>query len=367
MFEMMPDVGVPEPTLDERKSVQPDPGTRYAGDGKADSVAAGYTAPDPAPSGSHVSHVSQATAVDATPPLKAVDGSIVVPDRTIGTEIDSVGTLPPQEVTRPVAPVAPPPQVPVGPGSPPPVIGPTLSMGSMPSKAGGLPVRTGPGGFPGGRAPISAQGRPGPGVGGTDRSRPGPMGQPGPMRRGTAPGPGGLGAGTKPPVTGRPGTTGRVPPGGQTGPRGGTGIPGARPVSGPPVSGGKSRQVGGQPASRTSGPRVVGAGPANGVTGGRPVRSNVPGGRPGSTVPRGTVVGAEGQPGARTPGAPTQRGVVGAPAQAATTRSRQAGRPAGTNPDGVVGNPSGRASGRRDGRKKRDEKTDRSETWNRDE
>src|SRR5690606_35730449 len=113
----------------------------------------------------------------------------------VGTEIDSVGALPPQEAVKPTTGTPPlgggPQTAPGAPGTVPPMapgVSPPVGRGPL-----GRPA--GPGGIPPTKLPSSSQGRIGglPGTGPV--TRPGPVpGQAG-MRPGPVPGPG--------PVTGR--------------------------------------------------------------------------------------------------------------------------------------------------------------------
>ncbi|MFD5076997.1 hypothetical protein [Streptomyces sp. NPDC058371] len=309
-FEPMPSVGVPKP---EQPTYTPErPGGTHE-NGNLATVHKSSTDGQ-----QHVTGViSDSRPVEVTPPLKDVDDVIGDPPRDVGTDIDSVDTLP-QETTRPVT------------GTPPSVSGQhSATSGTVPPFTGtpvpptfGGPVgrAPGPAGATGVRAPISAQGRPSPqGSTSGGRSGRGPMG---PMGRAAATGQaGGRGTGA---------ATGRSPMG-----RG--------------VSGGTPRPAGGTAAGRAGGAGSTGAGRGNGVVGGKPAKSPASGAT-GSRVPRGTVVGAEGTASSRTPGGKiAQRGVIGAPNSTTGNRNGTA-RPSAGNPDGVVGTPNGRASaGKRGG------------------
>ncbi|MDQ1048999.1 WXG100 family type VII secretion target [Streptomyces sp. V4I2] len=302
-FEAMPDVGVPKPDASYRDPIKGSEVQGGAGLGAArESLATGNDN-----SGTGTKHPrSEGT----TPPLRHVDDPTIRPDGNVGTNIDSVGTLPPQETMRPA------PNVPTGPG---PSGGnggtvPPFPSGTVPPGPGGLTGRTsGFGGANGNRAPISAQGRTA-----TPNGTAGGRGTPGPMGRATA--------------------------AGQSGIRGG----GASPM-GRGVSGGTPRPIAG-PASGRAGGASSGAARGNGVVGGRPTTGATPAST-GSRVSRGTVVGAEGNTASRTPaGKIGQRGVIGAPnSTPAGARTGQTARPAGGNPDGVVGTPQGRAPAARSG------------------
>ncbi|GCB45599.1 protein sequence is in conflict with the conceptual translation [Streptomyces sp. NL15-2K] len=306
-FEAMPDVGVPkpDPSYGQEFPVGEEQGTGGLAAAR-ESVSARHDSSSTA--------TGERRTGDVTPPLRHVDGPTVHPDVNVGTKIDSVGTLPPQETTRPTTSVSPVtaqsgpnggPVPPVNSGPVPPVFrGPT-------SRAPGL------GGATGSKSPIQAQGRTatpsGPASG---RSTTGPMG------RATSTGPSG--------IRGGPTVADRSPTG-----RG--------------VSGGTARPIGGGQASdRAGGASSTGAARGNGVVGGRPAAGSQ--GATGSRVPRGTVVGAEGNTGSRTPaGQIGQRGVIGAPNSTPGTRPGQTARPPAGNPDGVVGTPKGRTPPARSG------------------
>ncbi|MFC9751095.1 hypothetical protein [Streptomyces niveus] len=234
-------------------------------------------------------------------------------------EIDSVKTLPP----TPTSP---------GPTQPTPVTGgppvsnahvPPLGPNFGPPVRGGGP-RSGPPLAPrgGGSGPVS-NARTGTGGGG----RPGPVGRPTPMNGGTNSG----------------SQSGRGPVGRPTtpmGPGAGRGSTSAArsPMVGRPSTGGQS--TGGRSGSGTSsGPRTGGRN--NGIVGGTPQRTTGGGkGNSGSRIPRGNVIGGQGQgttPGRSTSAArPSQSGVVGnKPAQGAT-RPTGRGMPSS---NGVVGTP----------------------------
>ncbi|MCX4697520.1 WXG100 family type VII secretion target [Streptomyces sp. NBC_01373] len=296
-FEPMPDVGVPKPDPSYSREF---PAERQSTGGLAPARESLATGNDNSGTGSQHPR-SEGT----TPPLRHVDDPTIRPDVNVGTKIDSVGTLPPQETTRPA------PNVPTtGPG---PSGGnggpvPPFPSGTVPPRPGGLTGRTsGFGGANGNKAPISAQGRTA-----TPNGTAGGRGTQGPMGRATAPG--------------------------QSGIRGG----GASPL-GRGVSGGTPRPIAG-PASGRAGGASSGAARGNGVVGGRPTTGATPAST-GSRVSRGTVVGAEGNAGSRTPaGQIGQRGVIGAPNPASGTRAGQTVRPVAGNPDGVVGTPTSRAA-----------------------
>ncbi|MFF3330136.1 hypothetical protein ACFYWX_11330 [Streptomyces sp. NPDC002888] len=309
-FEAMPDVGVPKP---DNSWAPRGPGESQGSGGMA------ATREHVATSQESVSAAaSSSRSADATPPLKHVDVPTMHPDGNVGTKIDSVSTLPPQETARPAT--SGPPLV-SGPGPANAGTVPPFASGTVPPPVSGPAGRaTGRGGVPASKAPISAQGRAGTPSGAVNG-------------RGTT------------------GPTGRATAAGQTGARGAGTSPGKSPI-GRGVSGGTPRPIGGTPNGRAGGSSSTGAARGNGVIGGRPATSATPGST-GARVPRGTVVGAQGNTGSRTPaGKIGQRGVIGAQAPGTDARPGQAGRPgrpATGNPDGVVGTPTGRASAGRGG------------------
>ncbi|NEE17515.1 hypothetical protein G3M58_65010 [Streptomyces sp. SID7499] len=303
-FEPMPDVGVPKPDPNYRAPIERDDGQVQSSRGLAavhEYVGAGHDNPT---RGTEHSRLG-----DTAPPLRKVDGSAISQDGNVGTRIDSVGTLPPQETTRPLTNAPHTVTGPSGNG----VITPAFPSGTVPPTQNGLAGRnSGFGGANGNRAPISAQGRTG-ASGGTVGGR----GATGPM--------------------GHASTTG------QSGARGGS-----APAMGRGVSGGMPRTVGGPASDRAGGASAMGAARGNGIVGGRPATG--PQGGTGSKVPRGTVVGAGGNTGSRAPvGQIGQRGVIGAPNSTPVARPGRTGRPAAGNADGVVGTPKGRASAGRSG------------------
>ena len=214
-----------------------------------------------------------------TPSLREVDGSITYPDRPVGTQIDSVGTLPPAAAS-PVTGAQPP----AG-GGPGPAAG-----GLVPPYAGGFvtpSISNSPGrGFGGGggaRTPTSAQGRAGASGSATGQRA----------------------------AQGSGGSMGRTGAMGQGAARGGATPAGQSPM-GRGVTGGTPR-AGGAPGGRAGAVGAPGAGRGNGIVGGRPAAGTASG-PAGSRMPRGTVVGGEGVSGSRTSGGRiSQRGIVGAP------------------------------------------------------
>lgn len=308
-FSAMPNVGVPRPLGRD--------GDRLGGgqDAAGSATVAGEAQLAPhrsgdAPTADHARPDGFSPPRMGEPGPIAAPESTVSPDRPVGTEIDSVGTLPPQTVSP-------------TPGSP-PGPGPTGTGGELvPPFAGGPrgPAISGPvartAGSPGGpKTPLPAQGRtmgPSGPTASPGRGQPGPIGRPGPTAQGrTISGPTATG---QPPV-GRAVTGGTPRPSGVTGPR--SAIPG------------------------------TGAGRANGVVGGRPAPGPVPGAAS-SRLPSGRVIGTEGTGGSRAlGGGANQRGVVGATPHG-TTGGGQLPRRSTSNADGVLGDPKGRKAGRGDG------------------
>ncbi|MER7681392.1 hypothetical protein [Streptomyces sp. NPDC096934] len=314
VFEPMPGVGVPKPA----------PRTIEGGeDGGTGDVSLRTT------SESGTAHHSVARTTVATPhPAEIpshssthIDDPIARPDLpAVGTEIDSVGTLPQGTVHQ--VPAVPPSAT--GPGGSPAGNVPVVGTGPVPPVFGGPVARVpGSGGANGSRSPLSPQGR-----------------------VGTTPG------GTPGKVTGRgpAGPVGRAVTAGQTGARG-VGSSAGKPPMGRGVTGGIPRTAGaaggrpGTPGGRPGGPGATNAGRANGVVGGKPSTGASPG-KPGSRLPRGTVVGGKGV--AESPaseGRLGQRGVIGAPQQAGGAARGQTSRRSVSNPDGVVGAPRDRTAG----------------------
>ncbi|MGV9905262.1 hypothetical protein ACWDU8_22705 [Streptomyces sp. NPDC003388] len=307
-FKDVPDVGVPKPKTAQRDvSGGTDSGTpQQTG---AASVPAGH--PSIAPTTRHV----VAPTGHVPTPAQDLPTHTEVPDRPVGTNIDTVGTLPPTTTTPSTG------HTPPVPGAP-----PASGGGQFPPYNGplGTPVTGGPtgrglsgaGGF---RTPTSAQGgtrAPGAAGPGSGRS----AGQ-GPMNQ-----------------MGRATSTGQSAAGGTTS--------GAKPTSmGRAVTGGTPRP-GGTAAPRTSSGPTTGAGRSNGVVGGRP--SSTSGvSKGGSRIPRGTVVGSGEAVNARpAAGRIGQRGVVGAtePAARSGPAAAAGSRTGATASEGVTGRPAGRNS-----------------------
>ncbi|WP_159050246.1 hypothetical protein [Streptomyces sp. MMG1533] len=304
-FEPMPDVGVPKP----------DPSWKLdAPDTPQGSGALGAARESASTDRDSSSVTGHSRVADTTPPLRQVDDPSDSPERNVGTKIDSVGTLPPQETTRPTTNVSPV-IAPSGPNGGPV---PPLTSGPVPPAVGKPTGRNpGLGGVTGNKSPVQAQGRTAtPSGTASGRSATGPMG--------------------------RANTTG------QSGIRGGPGAADRSPM-GRGISGGTARAVGGQANGRAGGMGPTGAARSNGVVGGRPTTGTQ--GMTGPRLPRGTVVGAESNNTGSRPsvGKVGQRGVIGAQNATPGAHPGQTARPAAGNSDGVVGTPKGRAPAGRSG------------------
>ncbi|MEU4046587.1 hypothetical protein ACK389_28985 [Streptomyces antibioticus] len=346
VFPKMPDVGVPPPPPGFKEPEDP---------------ARGQTSLSSTHASATTSHDTTGSAVlrphtqDLSSSHTSEDSTTLPPKEQVGTEIDSVGTLPPQDTVKP-APVAPPTTTtggpPVGPNPP---IGPVVT----PPVARGQSGRTT--GFGGAKGPISTQGR----VGGTQggptagRTGTGPMGRGGmpgqatgrtggPMGRGAMPGQTPMGRGAMPGQaagrTGGPMGRGAMP--GQAAGR--TSGPMGRGVVGgtPKPAGSTGKQAGGVPRGPVNGMNAMNPGRNGagrpGVVGGKPVTGGTTPGANGPRVPRGTVIGREGaQPSRNTGERPGQRGVIGA--NTPKTNPAQTSRRTAGNSDGVVGAPKGGA------------------------
>ncbi|MER6976385.1 WXG100 family type VII secretion target [Streptomyces carpinensis] len=308
-FKDMPDVGVPQPA-----PVAPHPSGHPASSvssGTGPHVVPSHHAPVP-----QVDHAVGHVPVDPTEPARHIPQSTAHPDVPVGTNIDSVGTLPPPStthITEPTPPVTGSPGASGGSNS-------TFYPGYGTSYPNGVPGK-GAGRVGGVRPPTTAQGRGGtsaagkPGAGAGRSLGRGPMNQ---MGRATSTGQAtakGLTSGAKPAQTGR-GVTGGAPR------AGGSATP--RPVTGP----------------------TTGAGRANGVVGGRPTAAAGPASKGGPRIPRGTVVGAEEAGNSRpAAGRPGQRGVFGASEPTGRPTAGGPGSRGGTTAaDAVTGRPAARNS-----------------------
>ncbi|KPI29371.1 hypothetical protein OV320_3710 [Actinobacteria bacterium OV320] len=254
-----------------------------------------------------------------------LDDPGTVPERHIGTEIDSTGPLPPQDTAKPTTVVPP---ATAGPSAT-STVSPLAPTGVPPTFRGSAGRTSAIGGVPASRIPASAQGRAAAVPGGTaaGRTGTGPMGQAG--RAAVA---GKTGGRTTGPM-GR-GVVGGVPKtAGQTAGRTG-GVP-RGPVTGTGAA------VPGRPGSG----RISAGRTGDGIVGGKAVTGSTPAAN-GSRLPRGTVVGGERPPASRAGGEkPGRRGVIGTPGSTAAPGAGQAARRPGAGPDGVVGAPTGRVPG----------------------
>ncbi|MFF7598747.1 hypothetical protein [Streptomyces mirabilis] len=328
-FEPMPNVGVPY-----------DPST--AGEGSRKGVVgstsgSSHHAVTSAGENRHVD-LSQGNSGNSLPSAghPVADTNVELHRPTIGTEINSVGTLP-SETTKPAPAI--PPSGTTGPSGPSGGTLPPMGTGAVPPAFGGPVGRAGGfGGATGGRNPASTQGRVTTSEGTTGGGRTG-RGPAGPMGRALAVGQ----QGARGPASG----TGRSPMA--------RGVTGGMPRSAGATSsrtggapGGRVGGVPGQPVTRT-GPGATGAARTGGVVGGRPTSEAGPSAT-GARVPRGTVIGGEGAPGARTTGErPGQRGVIGANNPAPGMGQGQSQRRSPGNADGGVGAPASRAGARGNG------------------
>lgn len=329
VFPKMPDVGVPAPVA----SYYPEPpkGEQVWPTALNDARSAHQ---DPTNAGT-----GQAPRVDERGPLlresEMPDGP---PERAVRTEINSVGTLPPQETAKPAT-VAPAGTGAAGAG----LVPPPTAPGVVPPAYRGNTSRTAaPNGVPPGvKSPPPVQGRGGI-TGPATRIGPAPAGQ----GRTVAP----------PPVASRGsgpmGAVGRTALPGQAGGQGagpvGRGIVGGMPRTGGPVSGPVSGVPRG-PVGATQPGRSTAGRVGDGVVGGRPVTSPVPG-VTGSQARRGTVIGGENPSSPRPTGQRSgQQGVIGVPPGALSVG--QNSRRSTSHPQGVVGAPqSTNSDGRNNGR-----------------
>lgn len=330
VFPKMPDVGVPAPATTHK------PGPRDGGQQP-------LTTPGDSRVSSGESRFASAERPHAEqPPLLASGAHLDMPPRQpVGTEINSVGTLPPQEVVK-LATTSPVTNVSTGQQVGPPPLGPGMVPPASPSGTGRVAR---PGGKPSSNTPPPAQGRAAgaTGSGSAARTGPAPLGQ---GVRGAAPGP----------VGGR--VTGPVGPMGQMGRGvlpGQAGVQGAGPVARgvvggvPAPAGPLPGHLGGAPRNPASAPgtaRPGRGGPGSsgdGVVGGRPVTGATPV-RNSPRLPRGTVIGGGGVSDVPPTGLGTgQRGVIGAP-PSVSTRAQAARRPV-ADYDGVVGASGARVAG----------------------
>ncbi|MFH0172900.1 hypothetical protein [Streptomyces cacaoi] len=318
VFPEMPGVGVPAPAGGEE--VEPPGGQGSLDVGTHGSESVGHHSVN--------ASIERPQSEAIAPSVRGLDDPATIPDHHVGTEIDSVGTLPPQDPAKPTTVVSP---STANPSATPGTAPPFAPTGVPPTARGSAGRTSAIGGVPGRRLPTAAQGR----VGGV----------PG----GTAPGRTG---------TGPIGQAGRAAAAGKTGGRT-AGPMGRGVVGGAPKSGGQAAgRTGGVPRGPVTGMGATNPGRAgsgrtgaghmgDGIVGGRPVTGGAPGANS-SKLPRGTVVGGEGTPTSRAAGErPGRRGVIGTPGSASGPDAGQVARRPGAGSDGVVGTPKGRVSGRK--------------------
>ncbi|WBO63471.1 hypothetical protein [Streptomyces camelliae] len=317
-YKAMPPVGVPRPA-----GLSWDPNQKHYGSAQP-------VTGQPAVSGHHQVAVSTVPHLsDHAAPVREVHQPVEAhqpvtdPHHQVGTEINTVGTLPPAHATQPGPPA---PTIPTAGGgghTPPLTTGPVTPPITPP-----VGRTTGYG--PAGRLPVSAQGRTGPSGAASGRVPQEPEGQTGRAATGGRVSQGPMGQAAR--AMGRTTT-----PTGQSALRGSTQQVGRSPL-GRGVTGGTPRMT------NTPGGRAGAAGPIgaarNGVVGGRPVTGSTPGSASNSRVPRGMVIGAEEPVSSTQPkGALGQRGVVGAPTAKADPGTSQSVLRSASNPEGVVGAP----------------------------
>ncbi|MFC8657569.1 hypothetical protein ACFUCT_20580 [Streptomyces parvus] len=287
--------------------------------------------PVPDAAGRSGSGSSAAVAATNRPPAEVL-GSAPLPDRTVGTEINTVA--PPQVPTTITGtPPQPSPTPTTGPaGTPPTFMPPSLTNPVQ----GGTPRSTGPTGMPRtvsqagqgmGKAQPTGVGPVAKGQGGPPIGRPSPMGGGGTFN-GRPP----VGPQSQVPTAGRP----AVGPGGTS-------------TGAGPRAGGRNGIVGGTPQhAPTQGRAATGGASQRGVIGG-----------PGATA-------APSRPGGRSTSASGTNGVVGSPRKAAGTGSNAKGFTAGGA--GLVRGPAGRRDKGREDEANRstrpDYVTEDEETWN---
>ncbi|MFD7301827.1 hypothetical protein ACFV83_12995 [Streptomyces pharetrae] len=265
--------------------------------------------------------------IDTPAPSTSGRTTVTLPDDAVGTNIDSVGTLPPTTttpVTGPTPPVT---------GTPPTVNGQTGGFDPyVPTVPGKSTGRT-PSGTSGLRTPPSAQGRPQPGPANSATGRTTGPGAAQQMGRTTGPG--------------AAQQMGRATPTGQTPGRGAGSGSKPFPMGQSGVSGGTPRTSGTPGARANTGP-ATGAGRANGVVGGRPTTTGGAAAKGGARIPRGTVIGTGPTSGPRPSAGAGQRGVFGSPPAgtrpAAGVAGASRGGAAGAAAKPVTGSPAGRNS-----------------------
>lgn len=312
-YKAMPAVGVPRPSNDIYSGGE----KRHYGSGQQ------QVSGQPTVAGHHQVVASDPQTPGHAAPVKEVHQPVTDPHRQVGTEINTVGTLPPPAHTaqpEPSAPTLPTtggghtPPLTTGPMAPP--IGPTVGRTTGYGPTSRLPIsgqgRTGPSGTASGRVPQEAEEQTGRTATGGRMSQ-GPTGQ---AAR----------------AMGRTTT-----PAGQSAMRGSSQQAGRSPM-GRGITGGTPRMT------NTPGGRAGATGPTsaarNGVVGGKPVTGRTPESASNPRVPRGMVVGAEEPVSSTQPkGALAQRGVVGVPTAKADPATSQSVLRSASNPEGVIGAP----------------------------
>ncbi|KUN76013.1 hypothetical protein AQJ66_35295 [Streptomyces bungoensis] len=286
------------------------------------------------PTGHHTTVVpNSADATGHVAPHQEPRNPVTSHGHDVGTEINTVGTLPPTPAPHATpTPTLPTtgggsghtPPLPPGPVTPP--IGPTVGRSTGYGPATRLPLspqgRTGPSGTSSGRLPQGAGRVPQEPEAQTGRANASGRVPQGPMGQAAR-------------------AAGRATPTGQPGMRGATQA--ERSPLGRGVTGGTPRPVN-TPTGRT-GATGPGSPARNGVVGGKPVTGRPSGAGPGSRMPRGTVVGAEEPvPPTSVKGSAGRRGVVGSPAAKAEPGNAQEVLRSAANPEGVIGAPRTAAS-----------------------
>jgi len=244
-------------------------------------------------------------ASDSNTPTPSTSGrtTVTLPDDHVGTNIDSVGTLPPT-TTTPTTGHAPPVT-----GTPPTAGQPSAFGPYVPSVPGRSTGRT-PSGTSGLRAPVTAQGRtqPGPVNPATGRA----TGPGAAQQMGRAAGPGTAQQTGRTTGPGAAQQMGRATPTGQAPARGAGSGSKPFPMGQAGVSGGTPR-TSGTPGARANAGPATGAGRGNGVVGGRPTPTGGAAANGGPRIPRGTVIGTGPTATPRPSTGAGQRGVIGAP------------------------------------------------------
>ncbi|MET9072747.1 hypothetical protein ABZX95_11270 [Streptomyces sp. NPDC004232] len=315
-YKAMPPAGVPRPTS----------GGHLYEAGKSHDGSTQQATRQPTVSGHHQVAVSADPHIPGhAAPVKEVHQPVTDPKHQVGTEINTVGTLPPQAHTAQPGPTVPTlpttgggghtPPLTTGPMAPPiaPTVGRTTSYGQTSRLPTSTRERTGPSGTARGQVSQEPEGE-------TGRATSGGRVSQGPVGRGAR-------------AMGR-----TTAPAGQSAMRESTQQAGRSPM-GRGITGGTPRMTN-TPGGRAGATGATSAA-RNGVVGGKPVTGRTPGTASNSrVVPRGMVVGAEepvssGQP----KGVLGQRGVVGTPTAKADPATSQSVLRSASNPEGAIGAP----------------------------